>query len=214
MLIDNSFLHFCAEKTREIEEQYDSTCIMPGEGEGFPRSPDALDTILQGIHGKPIFHRQLRIPASVAKYRSFYVPYANRIEIYYAAGLSQEQIRYYKTKELLQVHLWQESLVTKDVVELVQNMILRASPASIDLNLGHSATSDTLGEIAAMQFLFPIQRRHAHVKVVREGNGMTQLARDYGIPPYIVQACFNNMELLSKFFEPGPSDASETQPTE
>ncbi len=83
MLIDHELLRFCADKTREIEEHYEADCIRPGDVDGFPRSIDDLDLIMQGHHGA-IYHRQLRIEYTTAKFRSFFIPYADRIEIYYA----------------------------------------------------------------------------------------------------------------------------------
>jgi hypothetical protein len=116
--------------------------------------------------------------------------------------MSTEYLRYYKTKELLQIHLWQESLRTRDIVDLVQNMILRESPTSVDLNLGHPATSDTLGEIAAMQFLFPLQRRIDYIQAAARGqnNGIIKLAGQYRIPAFVVQRCIYNVGSLRDYF--------------
>lgn len=133
-----------------------------------------------------------------AKFRSFYLPFADRCDIYYAKGLTPEEIRYYKSKELLQIHLWQESLRTHDVVDLVQNMILRASPESRELDLGHAATADTLGDLAAMEFLFPLARRLADSQA-RPGK-IAELAGKYGIPSFVIQRGFNVMVALSGFF--------------
>jgi hypothetical protein len=117
-----------------------------------------------GRHGFPIYHKVLdNIPWTKAKFRSFYIPFGKKGEklaqdstkvikecrIFYATGMSPEQLRFYKTKELLQIHLWQEAHATRDIVDLVRNMILRESPTALDLDLGHSTTSDTLGEVAA-----------------------------------------------------------------
>jgi hypothetical protein len=199
MLIDDDLLRFCADKTKEIEARYDESCILPSEVDGYPRSVEDLDLIMQGLH-KPIFHRQLRIRVEDAKFRSFYVPYADKYELYYVAGLTQEQIRYYKAKELLQIHLHEENLITRDIVSLVENMILRESPSSLDLDLGHPTTADTLGEIAAMQFLFPISRRIQ--EQAREGGprSVTDVAREYGIPAFIVQRCYQHTQVLQLFF--------------
>ncbi len=146
----------------------------------------------------PIYHRVFKnISWKDAKFRSFYIPYDDRIEIYYAADLPRRHLRYYKTKELLQIHLWQESLVTTDIVDLVQNMILRESPTSTDLNLGHPATSDTLGEIAAMEYLFPFERRLTYTP---EQNGVLKLAAQYEIPPFVVQRSLNIIEPLKTFY--------------
>jgi hypothetical protein len=88
-------------------------------------------------------------------------------------------------------------LVTADIVDLVQNMILRDTPTSIDLNLGHPATSDTLGEIAAMEYLFPIDHRRSYTS---ETNGVAKLAGKYQIPPFVVQRALNVTEPLVPFF--------------
>lgn len=200
MLIDDDLLRFCADKTKEIEDRYDEGCIRSDEGEGFPRSVEDLDIIMQGLHGA-IFHRQLRIGVDAAKFRSFYIPYADRYELYYVAGMKLEQIRYYKAKELLQIHLQQEALITRDIVGLVKNMILRESPTSIDLNLGHATTADTLGEIAAMQFLFPTRRRQVYFEGAKRGTPIDQIAKEHGIPAFVVQRCLQNADVLKSFFE-------------
>jgi hypothetical protein len=139
MRIDNELLHFCADKTREIVAAYDKFCVFPGEKDGFPRSVDDLHTLVWGHYGKPIHHRLLRIKRSSAKYRSFYITFDDRCEIYYPDYIDIPGMRYYKSKELMQLHLMQEAYKTKDIVGLVQNMILRASPESVELDLGHAA---------------------------------------------------------------------------
>jgi hypothetical protein len=201
VLIDDAFLRLCAEKTREVEQHYERDCVFPSEAqdEGFPRSADDLHWIIAGIYEKPINHRLLPVDWRTARYRSFLVTYPDRYDIWYARGMSTSYLRYYKTKELLQIHLKLEALRTQDIVELVANMIKRASPTSIDLDLGHSTTADTLGEVAAMEFLFPLRRRAAHLSAV-ESNGIAQVAGKYGVPDFVVQSCFNNIEVLGKYF--------------
>ena len=200
MLIEQELLRFCAEKTREIAAEYDKACVIPGKDDGFPRSADDLHLIMHGRHGLPIFHKEIRIPWRQSKVRSFYIPYPDRIEIWYASGMPSPYLRYYKTKELLQIHLWREDHATTDVVELVHNMRLREAPSSIDLDLGHKATSDTLGEIAAMEFLFPFARRLACIESALGTDGVEALAKQYGVPPFVVQTCLNNIEGLRGFF--------------
>ena len=73
MRIEPELLRFCAEKTKEIIQEYEAGCVVPGVDNGFPRSADELATIMQGPTGKEIFHRRLRIRADKAKFRSFYI---------------------------------------------------------------------------------------------------------------------------------------------
>ena len=197
MLIDTDLIRFCADKTREIIANYETSFEPPQNGEDFPRSADELHLVMMACQPLPIYHRELRISWTEAKFRSFYIPCHDRIDIYYAKDLPLRHLRFYKTKELLQIYLWQESLVTRDIVDLVQNMILRDSPTSVELNLGHPATSDTLGEIAAMEFLFPLKSR-LHYKP--EENGISALAAKYNIPPFIVQRSLNVVDGLKSFF--------------
>src|ERR1700733_13025939 len=153
MLIGNDYIRFCAEKTREIVGDYNRAYGSQIDGR-FWRSADELHGVMSARQAVPIFQKKLQLHWRDAKYRSFYIPYADRYEIWYADGLPPLYLRFYKTKELLQIELWKQSLVTTDIPELVRNMILRESPASVDLDLGRPATSDTLGEIAAAEFLF------------------------------------------------------------
>jgi len=216
VLIDNDLIRFCAQKTREVAVDHDKSCGA-AEGEGLPRSAEDLHLIMMGRHGFPIYHRGLRIEWTKAKFRSFYVPKGEKntikeCAIYYAKGLPAPYLRFYKTKELLQIHLWQESLVTRDIVELVQNMILRESPGSVDLNLGHPATSDTLGEIAAAEFLFPMKRRLEYLKNGTKKNGVSEQAELYNIPPFVVQRALSHVPSLREFFCPnddGPDDKKQ-----
>jgi hypothetical protein len=202
MLIDDSLLHFCAKKTAEITDLYKKGCGSAEDAAAFPRSADDLSLVVQGHSGLEIFHGKLSIHHTKAKYRSFYIPEDKSCKIWYADGLPTDYLRYYKSKELLQIQLWQESLATVDIVDLVQNMILKASPGSLELNLGHAATSDTLGEIAAMEFLFPFEERIKHVHTVNQTNGFKGLGVLYGVPPFAIQRCFNTMNTLKEFFTP------------
>jgi hypothetical protein len=213
MLIDTDLIRFCAEKTREIAADHDEYAI----GGPFPRSAEDLHWLMLGRHGFPIHHKELRIPWKQAKWRSFYIPFGEEgaqitpgqgsapvvikeCFIYYAGGMPRPHLRYYKTKELLQIHLWQEAHATKDIVDLVRNMIIRESPTSIDLDLGHSTTSDTLGEIAAMEFLFPLARRLEILERPPGNDGIEKLAADYEIPPFVVQRALNTANSLREFF--------------
>lgn len=197
MLIDSEFIRFCAVKTREVVTEYEAA--YPEDAKNFWRSTEGLDQIMMGRCAVPIYQRQLKRlwTDRALKVRSLYVPYSDRVEIYYAAGLPTDYLRYFKTKELLQIHLWQESLVTRDIIDLVQNMILRESPTGVDLNLTHPATSETLGEIAAMEFLFPLSHR---LPFVSEKDGVAKLAEAYQIPPFVVQRCLSYTEVLKPFF--------------
>lgn len=209
MLIDINLIRWCADKTQEVAVEHDQACgAKPGEG--LPRSAEDLHLILQGRHGFPIYHRVLEIEWTKAKFRSFYIPKGEKgvikeCAIYYAKGMTKPQLRFYKTKELIQIHLWQEALATRDVVELVHNMILRDSPGALELNLGHPTTSDTLGEIAAMEFLFPLERRLPHAKKPAQ-DGVTALAKEYDIPDFIVQRALGLTENLKPYFCPAETE--------
>jgi hypothetical protein len=100
----------------------------------------------------------------------------------------------------LQLHLWQENLATRDIVNLVHNMILRESPTALDLDLGHSTTHDTLGEIAAMEYLFPIEHRIAYLEAVKQGKDPGDLAAKYNIPAFVVGRAFYTLNNLKPFF--------------
>ena len=81
--------------------------------------------------------------------------------------------------------------------------MIRESPDSLDLNLGHATTSETLGDIAAMEYLFPWSHRLEYVNVAfgSNGNGVEQLAEKYDIPPFVVQRSFNVMMALEEYFK-------------
>jgi hypothetical protein len=197
MLIGKKYLRFCADKTRTIVTDYERSYPSIVDDQ-FWRSADELHAVMSARLEKPIFHRRLQVHWRDAKYRSFYVPYPDKYEIYYADQLPPTYLRFYKTKELLQIELWQESLVTTDIAELVRNMILRESPASVDLDLGHPATSDTLGELAAAEFLFPLTRR---VACLDSGKyELAQLIKDYQIPGFLIERSLNHVASLKEYF--------------
>lgn len=208
MLIGDDLFLFCAEKVRLVSAEYDRDC---GAEERFPRNHHTLHHIVHGHCDRPIHHCRLPVDRAAAKYRSFYIPLVDRVKIFYASGLSEEEMLYYKTKELLQILLWQESTRTEDVVDLVQNMIVLAGPASRDLELGHAATADTLGEIAAMEFLLPHAERVEFLRRNPANNGVAELAREHGIPAFAAQRAFANMKVLEEFFGPGAACRAEGQ---
>jgi hypothetical protein len=203
MIIEPSLLIFCAQKTGEIATDYDKYCILPSEKDGFPRSTSDLYWLVAGLYKKPIYNRVLNIAQTDAKYRSLMIESVDKCEIYYASGIDPAGMRYYTSKELFQLHLQKEELRTRDVVDLVKKMILRDSPESLGLDLGHAATSDSLGDIAAMEFLFPHAHRVAYINGGNAGrNGVVELANKYGIPPFVVQRCLNLTDSLTKYFAP------------
>jgi hypothetical protein len=199
MLIGNEYIRFCAEKTRQVVEVYEAAYGSCVDGE-FWRSADELHGVMMARHEKPIYHNKLGLNWRTSKFRSFYIPYPDRYEIWYADQLPPDYLRFYKTKELLQIELWRQSLVTSDIPDLVRNMILRESPASVDLDLGRPATSDTLGEIAAAEFLFPLQHRMECIASHRGEDGVARLAEKYQIPAFLVQRSLNHVESLKAFF--------------
>jgi hypothetical protein len=200
MLIGNEHIEFCALKTREIVVEYNHVYGSEVDGR-FWRSADELHGVISAKHKLPIFHGKLPDHWSKAKYRSFYIPFPDKYRIWYADQLPPLYLRYYKTKELLQIELWKESLVTTDIPDLVRKMILRDSPMSIDLDLEHPpATSDTLGEIAAAEFLFPLERRVAYLKSTTGQADVAGLAEEYQIPPFLVQRSLNHVQNLAPFF--------------
>jgi hypothetical protein len=199
VLISNELLEFCASKVGEIVADYRNA--FPEDANKLPRDPDLLHQVIHGRCEKFIFHKELdEIASSNSTVRSTYVPYKDRVEIYYVRGLDEPHLRFYKTKELFQIHLSRDDMRTKDPVELVANMIVRSTLASVDLDLGHATISETLGDLAAQEFLFPLHKRVAYLATNPDENGVVELAKTHGIPPFIVQQCFNNIEILSRFF--------------
>lgn len=202
MLIDTSLLHFCATKTKVITEHYAKDCVFGGQDE-FPRSSDDLHLIVEQLCGLPIKIKKLNKEARYSDVRGFYVRKPRSREIFMLAGMSDRDNRYIKTKELFQIYLDQEALRTKDIVDLVKNMVLRASPQSADLHLGHATNSETIAEYAAAEFLFPFAERLRHSNI--NGNdGFAALADKYNIRQYLIERFLSNdmMAFLGQFFGP------------
>jgi hypothetical protein len=55
--IDSDLIRFCAEKTRDIVNEYNAAWDIPKYEDGFPRSADDLHLIMMGRHGLPIYHK-------------------------------------------------------------------------------------------------------------------------------------------------------------
>jgi hypothetical protein len=197
VLINDKLLQFCADKTREITAEYQS--CLAADDDGFPRSDGDLHWIMSNRYGLPIYHKEMAVLWTQTTVRSIYIPYADKFDIWYAQGMPPEYVRYYKTKELMQIHLREEAAITEDIVELVRTMILRESPASLTTNLGPQATADTLGELAAEEFLFPLARRLTCGNPA-QGDGVNALAAEYGIPPFVVDRALRNTDMLQKYF--------------
>jgi Zn-dependent peptidase ImmA (M78 family) len=199
LLIDNALLHFCATKTKEIIKFYQEACAWPHE---LRRSVDDLGLIVSGKHGREIYYRKLPISAKANLVRGFYIPKGDQYLIFFVSDLSDEMLRYVKCKELFQIILDTEALRTVDIIELVRNMILRSSPESADLNLGHTTNSETIAEIAAWEFLFPYKDRVALKGTVNGKDDYAKLASDYGMPQYMIERCLSDemMTALGPFF--------------
>ena len=204
MLIDAALLHFCAARTREVIEHYKSACVIPGANQ-FPRSADDLGWIIAERLGHPISVKRLRIPPERTVVRGFYLRYAKRFLIFLGAGLPDDQLAYTKAKEFFQVYLDQEALRTTDILELIHNLVLRASGASTDLIPGHATNSETIAEVAAMEFLFPYYRRVLHAVSISNSDGFADLAKRYNVPQYLIER-YLAPEMMSALVDVFPSD--------
>jgi hypothetical protein len=195
-------LQFCADATKKICGAYERSCIYPEDAAtgGFPRSVDDLQWLISGETGWEIFHRELQVSRETTAYRSFYVPFKDHnCCIYYSPGLDVRSARYFRTKELMQILLMRDDLTTVDIVGLVHDSIVKDSPEGRMAELDVVIEADTLGDIAAMEFLFPHKERLKYVNGERKET-ISEIAKRYGIPDFVVQRCFNNMGISDKYF--------------
>ena len=81
-------------------------------------------------------------------------------------------------------------------------MILRASAASRDLDLGHATISETIAEIGACEFIYPYTHRVEHKKESLAQTHLAQIAADYQMPRPTVELYLSDsmMGVLGEFF--------------
>ena len=201
MLIDHSLLHFCAEKTREIVQEYTANCVRDDEDE-FPRSVDDLYWLIQARYELPIRFRRLNISIVKSDIRACYIRHTDYFGIYELRGLTPFHCRFVRTKELFHIHLDQEALRTRDIIGLVENMMVRASSESADLHLGRATNSETIAELAALEFLFPYERRLRHKRTIDDADDYAAIAEEYQVPQFLIEHCLSDgfMESLKAYF--------------
>jgi hypothetical protein len=200
MLIDTHFLQYCAEKAREVGEHYSLYCL---NGKAFPRSVGDLADIVGQYCEKKLLFREVPISSKNNIVRGFYIRRGDEFHIYTLEGIPEPYLRFIQCKETFHALLENELFVTGDLVELIQNMMLRASPESADLNLGHQTTAETLAEIAAAEFLFPYSGRKADKTRLSNGFDIANLADHYGVPTFVISRYLTDgmIKVLEPFFE-------------
>ncbi len=199
MIIKDELVEFCIEKTLLITAAYAKSCIYPEDQEtgGFPRSVDDLQWLVMGETGHVIWNHELQLDKDAAKFYSFYLHRGNDCHIFFAPqGMGIRGTRYLRTKESMQILFARPDLATVDIVDLVHKSIVADSPEGKLADLGPVVTADALGDVAACEFLFPYEERVKYADA-----DMEFIGKRYGIPDFIIQRCFNNMEISKEFFE-------------
>jgi len=201
MKVESRFLQFCAERTADIVREYQAS--YGSDDELFWRSADELELLIKALQGKQIYCKSNRIPKLKAKYRAYTVFETDgTYTIIFVAGLDDKEIKYFKTKELFQIVLQQDAFRTRDLVDHITKMVEREGPGNRDLLLGHTATAETLAELAAEEFLFPLSHRQKFLADGGDPTNVGPLSDQYGIPDYIIQTCLSKelIETLGEFF--------------
>jgi len=199
MIIDTDLLRFCALKVREVEEWYRKSYEWAME---FPRSADELFLLVHERYEKPVYRKRLNRNQKGRRIKAIYRHRVDGFYVYLLDGHDVPHQRYYLAKEVFQIILDQEAMRTRDIEDLITNMMRRARPDSIDANLGSATVSERLAEIAAQEFLFPYSERARHKAQADLKDGYSQLAKDYGIPQYLIEGCLTDgwMTTMGKFF--------------
>jgi hypothetical protein len=212
MRIDTQLLLYCFEKTKAIVDGYTESCIFTDENP-FPRSVVDLGFLILGNIDKQIYYRLLNtVHASRSKIRASTISNDQGHYIYFVSGLEPDEMRYLQAKELFQIYFQSDPFHTRDIVDLVKNMILRSMPESAELDLGHATTAETLAELAAMEFLFPLERRISHLDASGGADRIDALASMYGIPPAMIARCLNPelIETLKLVFQLANNHPADT----
>lgn len=77
-----------------------------------------------------------------------------------------------------------------------------SSSESSGLDLGHPTVSESLGEICAVEFLFPYGDRLRHIEGINGKEDVARRATDYKIPQYLIERYLSPamMHALMPFF--------------
>jgi hypothetical protein len=121
--------------------------------------------------------------------------------IFIARGMPDDVLRWYRCKELFHVVLIHGDFQMKDIIEHLNNMMVRSAPESADLDLGHATVCETLAEIAAGEFLIPFSDRVTARKA--DGNiDFPSLAETYAVPQWEIEYRCSDayMGVLAPFF--------------
>lgn len=174
---------WCLSQARAISEQYERY-VLPT----FPRSVDDFYWVCQQhvAPEKTIEMHEIPILAAGRSIKGVFVATDTGYQIYLLAGLSEEESRFVRCKELFHVLL--------DLPDESRNMdlyghldeVVSAFPQA-DSEPGCAVAWELLAEAAAMEFLFPLSEREAAINAANGSFDPAQVAARYHLPRSVVE---------------------------
>jgi Zn-dependent peptidase ImmA (M78 family) len=206
MLINTNLIKASLDKANEINNLYQLFNLV---NDGIPKSVDDLTWVCSEYFEKSIeileledlpIHKKEKPPKQWA-IRGFYLSYSDRYEIYILAGQNKCWSRFVRAKELFHMLLDAEEFRTTDLVKHITEVGVAFNKNNS--KPGKAVVSERMAEIAAMEFLFPMEHR----KLVTEHLGSIdnyEIAEKYKIPQYYMEMYLSEpyMEVLGKFYKP------------
>lgn len=186
----------CLEKALEIRDTYHMYVLVDHDR----KSVDDLLWVCQEYLGKKIEVGQLELPAEGSSIKaSFWALEDGSYIIGLLAGMTEEELRFVLCKEIFHVIFDEES---RRSLEL--GVHLEDYTSNIGVEHGRpncSAAWETLAEIAATEFLLPLERR---LEIAgRATPDFAKSAAHYGLPRYHVEvACGEaNLDYIKRHLE-------------
>jgi len=187
-------IRHCLEKAVEVREMYEMYVL---NGKAFPRSVDRLRWVCEEYLNKKIEIEYVDVPAEGSSIKASYWAINEDGKQWYRicplTGMTEDELRFVLCKELFHVIFDDEEKRNLELSAHVEEYSLSLASTE-DVHPNCSVAWETLAEIAAMEFLFPLEERDRAI------NGGTQvsfskLASAYGVPRYYVESFCNSSNL-------------------
>lgn len=203
MHIQASEIRACLDKALELTAQYKLYVLA---SDGFPKSIDDFEWICSEYLGFKIEIYELddlqvhkdKVPPEQWAIRGFYLSMGTNYEVYILGGQNPCWNRFVRTKELFHMLMDQDCYRTTEIYHHIKEVA--AKFPQIDSIPGRSAVSEMMAEIAAMEFIFPYERRL--IEKVGRNPDYYRIAEYYKIPQYYVEKYLDDgmMKTLGAFF--------------
>lgn len=180
MLLTGPDIRFCLDKAAEISEIYRLNVL---NGAANKKSVGELLRLCREYLNKNIAVHELRnIPAEGKSIRGYYLRFSDRYVINLLSGMNLCWRRFVLCKELFHVILDEERYRTTDIYGHIEEVVAKFP---VPQPAGPAVVSEALAEIAAMEFMFPYDRRLIAIQAPEID--YLAVAQAYKIPQALVE---------------------------